>query len=177
MSRIAKKLIIIPDNIKVFIKKQTISIMGNNKILKNIFNKNVKIILNNNKISFIPKIKCKNGWAQAGTVRSLVNSMIIGITKGFKKKLILSGVGYKFSIKNNILYLMIGFSHTISYTIPDGIFGKCLNSNEIILKGINKQLLGQVAANIRSYRPPEPYKGKGIRYDNEIIKIKETKKK
>ncbi|QJC34553.1 50S ribosomal protein L6 [Enterobacteriaceae endosymbiont of Donacia crassipes] len=177
MSRIAKKLIIIPDNIKVIVNEQTISILNNNKILKNTFNKNVNIILNNNKILFEPKIKCKNGWAQAGTVRSLVNSMIIGITKGFQKKLILFGVGYKFSIENNILHLMIGFSHTILYTIPDGIVGKCLNQNEIILKGIDKQLLGQVAAKIRSYRPPEPYKGKGIRYSYEIIKIKEIKKK
>ncbi|QJC35332.1 50S ribosomal protein L6 [Enterobacteriaceae endosymbiont of Donacia proxima] len=177
MSRIAKKLIIIPDNIKIIVNKQVVSLSNNNKILVNTFSKDVNIIVNNNKIFFKPKIKCKNGWAQAGTVRSLVNSMIIGITKGFKKKLILFGIGYKFSIENNILHLMIGFSHTILYTIPNGITGKCLNQNEIILKGINKQLLGQVAADIRSYRPPEPYKGKGIRYDDEIIKIKETKKK
>ncbi|QJC34928.1 50S ribosomal protein L6 [Enterobacteriaceae endosymbiont of Donacia piscatrix] len=177
MSRIAKKLIIIPDNIKIIVNKQMICVSNNNKVLKNTFSKDVTIIISNNKILFKPKIECKNGWAKAGTVRSLVNSMIIGITKGFQKKLILFGIGYKFSIKNNILHLMIGFSHTIFYTIPNGIIGECLNQNEIILRGINKQLLGQVAADIRSYRPPEPYKGKGIRYSNEIIKIKETKKK
>ncbi|QJC37369.1 50S ribosomal protein L6 [Enterobacteriaceae endosymbiont of Donacia thalassina] len=177
MSRIAKKFIIIPDNTKININGQKINIKGKNGILENTFNKKVKIIFKKNKLLFEPKKKCKDGWTQAGTASSLMNSMIIGVTIGFKKKLILFGVGYKFSIKNNILNLLLGFSHPINFNLPKGITGKCVNQNEIILTGANKQLLGQVAANIRSYRPPEPYKGKGIRYSNEIIKIKETKKK
>ncbi|QJC38599.1 50S ribosomal protein L6 [Enterobacteriaceae endosymbiont of Donacia fulgens] len=177
MSRIAKKFIFIPNDIKITINGQNIIIKGNNGILENTFHKTIKIILNKNKLLFEPKIKCKNGWAQAGTASSLMNSMIIGVTIGFSKKLILFGVGYKFSIKNNIINLILGFSHPINFNLPKGIIGKCLNQNEILLTGANKQLLGQVAANIRAYRPPEPYKGKGIRYNNEIIKIKETKKK
>ncbi|QJC33334.1 50S ribosomal protein L6 [Enterobacteriaceae endosymbiont of Donacia clavipes] len=177
MSRIAKKLIIIPSNVKIFIKKQNISVEGKNGILKNTFSKKVKIFFEKNQLLFKPIFECKNGWAQAGTTRSIINSMIIGVTKGFTKKLILFGVGYKISIKNNKLDLSLGFSHLISYTLPKSIVGECLNQNEIILKGLDKQLLGQVAANIRSYRPPEPYKGKGIRYSDEKIKIKETKKK
>ncbi|QJC35741.1 50S ribosomal protein L6 [Enterobacteriaceae endosymbiont of Donacia sparganii] len=177
MSRIAKKLIIIPNNIKIIINKQNINIKGNNGIINKTFNKKIKIILKKKKLLFKPIIKCKDGWAQAGTARSLMNSMIIGVTIGFVKKLILFGVGYKISIKNNILNLVLGFSHPINYILPNGIIGECLNQNEIILKGVNKQLLGQVAADIRSYRPPEPYKGKGIRYSTEIIKTKETKKK
>ncbi|QJC32120.1 50S ribosomal protein L6 [Enterobacteriaceae endosymbiont of Donacia versicolorea] len=177
MSRIAKKFIIIPNNVKIFIEKQNINIKGKNGSLKNTFNKKVKIFLKKNQLSFEPISKCKNGWAQAGTTRSIINSMIIGVTKGFSKKLILFGVGYKISIKNNKLNLALGFSHLIFYNLPKGIIGECLNPNEIILKGLDKQLLGQVAADIRSYRPPEPYKGKGIRYSDEKIKIKETKKK
>ncbi|QJC37781.1 50S ribosomal protein L6 [Enterobacteriaceae endosymbiont of Donacia bicoloricornis] len=177
MSRIAKKFIIIPSNIKININGQNINVKGNNGILENTFNKKIKIIFNKDKLLFKPKKNCKKSWAQAGTASSIMNSMIIGVTIGFSKKLILFGVGYKFSIKNNILNLILGFSHTINFSFPKGIFGKCLNQNEIILTGANKQLLGQVAAKIRSYRPPEPYKGKGIRYTNEIIKIKETKKK
>ncbi|QJC34151.1 50S ribosomal protein L6 [Enterobacteriaceae endosymbiont of Donacia cinerea] len=177
MSRIAKKFIIIPNNIKITISKQKINIKGNNGILENTFNKKVKIIFEKNKLLFKPKKKCRENWAQAGTASSLMRSMIIGVTIGFTKKLILFGVGYKFSIKNNILNLILGFSHPINFNLPKDITGKCLNPNEIILTSTNKQLLGQVAAKIRSYRPPEPYKGKGIRYSNEIIKIKETKKK
>ncbi|QJC36963.1 50S ribosomal protein L6 [Enterobacteriaceae endosymbiont of Donacia vulgaris] len=177
MSRIAKKFIVIPNNIKITIKEQKINIEGNNGILKNTVNKQVKIILKKDKLLFEPKKKSKEGWIQAGTTSSIIKSMIIGVTIGYTKKLILFGVGYKSSIKNNILNLILGFSHPINFILPKNIIGKCLNQNEIILTSANKQLLGQVAANIRSYRPPEPYKGKGIRYSNEIIKIKETKKK
>ncbi|QJC31697.1 50S ribosomal protein L6 [Enterobacteriaceae endosymbiont of Donacia tomentosa] len=177
MSRIAKKPIFIPNNIELIINKQNIIIKGKNGILKNNFNKKVKVILEKNKLLFIPKLNYKKGWAHAGTTRAIINSMIIGVTIGFTKKLLLFGVGYKVSIKENIINLLLGFSHPIFYKLPLGIKGTCTNSNEIILNGFDKQLLGQVAANIRSYRPPEAYKGKGIRYSDEKIRTKEIKKK
>ncbi|QJC29116.1 50S ribosomal protein L6 [Enterobacteriaceae endosymbiont of Plateumaris rustica] len=177
MSRIAKNPIFIPDNVNIIINKQKITVQGKNGILKSIVNPLIKIKIENKKLLFLPKKNNNNVWSYAGTSRSILNSMIIGVTKGFSKKLILFGIGYKVSINNNILNLMLGYSHPIYYTLPKGIQANCKNQNEIFLKGPDKQLLGQVAANIRSYRTPEPYKGKGIRYSYEKIKIKEIKKK
>jgi len=126
---------------------------------------------------FIPNQDYINGWALAGTMRSLINNMVIGVTKGFIKKLNLVGIGYRVSIKERIVTLSLGFSHLIDYILPSDIIAECPNQNEILLKGLNKQLVGKVAADLRSYRQPEPYKGKGIFYSDEIIRIKETKKK
>ncbi|QJC29564.1 50S ribosomal protein L6 [Enterobacteriaceae endosymbiont of Plateumaris pusilla] len=177
MSRIAKNPIYIPDNVKIIINKQQIIVQGENGILKKKINSLIKIEIHNKKLLFIPKINNNDSWSYAGTSRSILNSMIIGVTQGFSKKLILSGIGYKVSINKNILDLMLGYSHSIYYTLPKGIIANCINQNEIILKSSDKQLLGQVAADIRSYRIPEPYKGKGIRYSYEQVKIKEIKKK
>ncbi|QJC28675.1 50S ribosomal protein L6 [Enterobacteriaceae endosymbiont of Plateumaris consimilis] len=177
MSRIAKNPIFIPDEVKVSINKKKIIIQGKNGILTNIINPLVKVKIHNKQLFFVPKINNNNSWSYAGTSRSILNSMIIGVTKGFSKKLILFGIGYRVTLNKNILNLMLGYSHPIYYTLPEGIKADCTIQNEILLKGSNKQLLGQVAANIRSYRTPEPYKGKGIRYSYEKIKIKEIKKK
>ncbi|MBK4764837.1 MAG: 50S ribosomal protein L6 [Pantoea sp. Brub] len=177
MSRIAKVPIIISDGVEVEIKDQKISIKGNNGKISYIVNNSVKVHYINNTLTFTPDENVVDGWAQAGTSRSIVNSMVIGVTKGFIKKLQLVGVGYRISIKDNLITLSVGYSHPISYTLPIGITGECPNQNEIILKGINKQLIGQVAAKLRAFRPPEPYKGKGIRYSDEVIRIKEAKKK
>ncbi|QJC28224.1 50S ribosomal protein L6 [Enterobacteriaceae endosymbiont of Plateumaris braccata] len=176
MSRIAKNPIFIPDNVKIIINKQKIIVKGKNGILKILINPLIKIKINNKQLLFLPKRNNNNVWSYAGTSRSILNSMIIGVTKGFFKKLILFGIGYRVTLNKNILNLMLGYSHPIYYTLPEGIKAD-INQNEILLKGSNKQLLGQVAANIRSYRTPEPYKGKGIRYSYEKIKIKEIKKK
>ncbi|QJC30871.1 50S ribosomal protein L6 [Enterobacteriaceae endosymbiont of Macroplea appendiculata] len=177
MSRIAKKPIIINNNIEVTIHKQTVTIIGNKSFLKKTFHISVQIILKNQTILFLPRHKYVNAWAHAGTARSIVNSMIIGVTQGFMKKLILSGIGYKATLKDNTIHLLLGFSHPILYKLPNSVVGKCVNQNEIILHSFDKQLLGQVASDIRAHKPPEPYKGKGIRYDNEKLIIKETKKK
>lgn len=177
MSRVAKMPIIIPNDIEVNIKGQFITIKNKNNELNYVINKSVDVNYNNNILTFKPKIGFIDGWIQAGTTRSILNSIIIGITEGFTKKLQLIGVGYRVSVKDNIINLLLGFSHAINHKLPVGIVAECPSQTEIVLKGADKQLVGQVAADLRSYRPPEPYKGKGIRYANEIINIKEAKKK
>ncbi|XBC44292.1 MAG: 50S ribosomal protein L6 [Buchnera aphidicola (Schlechtendalia peitan)] len=178
MSRVAKKLIIVPIDVDITLVGQSITIRKDNNILHCIINNSVLVTHMNDHLLFKSKICSSQGWAQAGTSRSLVNSMIIGVTIGFSKKLQLLGVGYRVSIINtNIIHMSLGYSHIIKYIVPKGITVECPSQVEIIIKGANKQLVGQVAANIRSYKVPESYKGKGIRYNNEIVRIKEAKKK
>lgn len=179
MSRIAKSNINIPENVFVKLSKQHLTVEGKHGKIKKKINSNIKIKQENNILSFFldRNYISKKNWAQAGTTRSLINNMIIGVNKLFSKKLKLVGVGYKVRIDKNIVFLSIGYSHIINYKLPHEVYGECLSNNEILLSGIDKQLVFQVAAKIRSYRIPEVYKGKGIRYDNEFIKIKETKKK
>jgi len=119
----------------------------------------------------------EGGNAQSGTARALVNSMVIGVTEGFTRKLQLVGVGYRAQIKGNAVALSLGFSHPVEHVLPAGITAECPSQTEIVLKGSDKQLIGQVAADIRAYRRPEPYKGKGVRYADEVVRIKEAKKK
>ncbi|ANZ22693.1 50S ribosomal protein L6 [Buchnera aphidicola (Diuraphis noxia)] len=178
MSRVAKRPIIVPIDIKVQLDLQKISIKGKYGHLSRIIHKSVKVQYLNNTIMFIPRSTFPDGWAQAGTSRALVNSMIIGVSKKFIKKLQLSGVGYRISItENNTITMSLGYSHPIIYALPQGISVDAPSPTEIIIQGIDKQLVGQVASNLRAYRIPEPYKGKGIRYADEIVRIKEAKKK
>ncbi|XBC41189.1 MAG: 50S ribosomal protein L6 [Buchnera aphidicola (Nurudea yanoniella)] len=178
MSRIAKKIVIVPSCVDIKLSGQKITVTNEKKILDRILNNNVIVSYINGHLSFKSKISSYKGWAQAGTARSLVFSMIVGVTTGFLKKLQLLGVGFRISLVNeNALHLYLGYSHIIKYFIPKGISIECPSQTEIIIKGYDKQLVGQVAADIRSYRTPEAYKGKGIRYDNEIVRIKEAKKK
>lgn len=178
MSRVAKETIIIPVDVEVLIKKQNIFIKGKKGILEKKIHPFVNIKKTQNKLIFFPNINIKKAWAQAGTVRSLVFSMILGVQTGFEKKLKVIGIGYRVSInENKIINLCVGLSHSINYKIPKDIFVECPSQNEIIIKGIDKQLVNQVTANIRFYRKPDPYKGKGIRYENEIVRTKEAKKK
>ncbi|QCI27321.1 50S ribosomal protein L6 [Buchnera aphidicola] len=178
MSRIAKKPILVPDNINISLNKENITIIKDNQSISQNIHNSVQINYNDNKLFFKSKSNNYNGWMHAGTMRSLVNSMILGVTIGFSKKLQLIGVGYRISLeKNNVLNMSLGYSHIIKYVLPINVFATIISSTEIILKSINKQLLGQVAANLRSKRKPEVYKGKGIRYFNEYIRIKEAKKK
>ncbi|XBC38111.1 MAG: 50S ribosomal protein L6 [Buchnera aphidicola (Floraphis choui)] len=178
MSRIAKKLIVVPSGVNVVLVEQNITVTKDNYSLNYIINNSVLVTHVNNNLIFKSRIDSYKGWAQAGTSRSLVNSMIIGVTIGFSKKLQLLGVGYRVSIINtNVIHLYLGCSHIIKYFVPVGITIECPSSTEIVIKGADKQLVGQVAADIRSYKVPEPYKGKGIRYNDEVIRIKEAKKK
>ncbi|VFP81941.1 50S ribosomal protein L6 [Candidatus Erwinia haradaeae] len=177
MSRIAKAPIIIPSGVEVGLNGQVISIKSITCELTRTLHQSVEVKRFKDSLIFSPRKGFLDGWAQAGTSRSLVDSMILGVIGSFFKKIQLVGVGYRVSLKDNRLNLTLGFSHTIEHVLPAGITAECLSQTEILLKGANKQLLGQVAANIRAYRPPEPYKGKGIRYFNETVRSKEAKKK
>jgi len=178
MSRIAKCPIIVPTDINVTLNEQKISVQGKYGLLSRIIHQSVLIKLLNEKIIFSARSRFFNGWSQAGTARALVNSMIIGVSRKFRKTLQLSGVGYRFSVvKNHIIDMSLGYSHNIQYHLPSSIDIEKSSSTEITLSGIDKQVVGQIAANLRNYRKPEPYKGKGIRYLNEIVRIKEAKKK
>ncbi|WDR80397.1 50S ribosomal protein L6 [Candidatus Purcelliella pentastirinorum] len=176
MSRIAKAIVIVPDTLRVFLSDFFLIIEGDKGKLLFKMNKFVNVNFLNNIFSFSPKVNNKHAWACAGTVRSIVNSMVIGLTKGFIKRLQLVGVGYKAYLENNCLNMFLGYSHPIKYLVPKNVFIECPSSTDILLKSIDKQLVGQVSAIIRSYKKPEVYKGKGIRYFNETILIKEAKK-
>lgn len=177
MSRIAKTPIVIPFGVEVNINGQNILIKGKNGELTYTVHKYVHVHNTNNQLTFTLHKKDSKNWMFAGTMRALLNCMIIGVTNGFTKKLELVGVGYRVTVNNNIVNLSLGFSHIINYKLPTGITAYCPSQTEIILRGIDKQVVGQVASKLRAYRQPEPYKGKGIRYANEIIRTKEAKKK
>lgn len=177
MSRIAKVPILIPAGVEIKLEGQVISVKGkNDELIRTIHN---AVIVNQeaNVLNFVTCAGFANALAQAGTARSLISSMVIGVTKGFTKKLQLVGVGYRVTVKGNVVSLALGYSHSIEYQLPVGIAAECLSQTEILLRGADKQVIGQAAADLRAYRRPEPYKGKGIRYANEIVRIKEAKKK
>ena len=178
MSRISKKPIKLLKDVKLEIKKEKIIISGKYGKISYILHKNIFINFTNKEEIFLSlKNNNKDHIPILGTNRSIIFNMIQGVTYGFTKELELIGVGYKASIENSILKLNIGFSHTIHYTVPDDIKIKIIDNNKISIFGCDKQLVGQVAADIRLFKIPDPYKGKGIKYKNEKINIKEVKKK
>ena len=180
MSRVAKAPITLPANVELTVGSDTVTIKGPKGSLTQHCNKLVSVtssIDDANIIIFKPASKDPNAWAQAGTVRALVNNMIRGVTHGFELTLELVGVGYRAQAKGHSVSLSLGFSHSIEYDLPHGVVAETPNNTTIILKGIDKQLIGQVASEIRAFRPPEPYKGKGVKYAGEVIMRKEAKKK
>lgn len=177
MSRVAKAPVVIPADVEVKLNDQVITIKGKNGELSRSINNAVVLNQEGGVITFSPREGFANAWAQAGTARALVNSMVIGVTTGFTKKLQLVGVGYRAQLKGNAVGLSLGFSHPIEHQLPAGVTAECPSQTEIILKSADKQLIGQVAADIRAYRRPEPYKGKGVRYADEVVRTKEAKKK
>jgi len=176
MSRIANNPITVPEKIEVAISAENISVKGPLGELKQELKGDVKIENNDSVLTFTPLKQTKHSKAMSGTLRALVNNMIIGVSTGFERKLTLIGVGYKASAQGNKVNLELGFSHSISHQLPDGVTAQTPSQTEIVLKSSNKQAVGQVAAEIRDYRPPEPYKGKGVRYADEQVVIKESKK-
>uniref|UniRef100_A0AC34Q8I1 Large ribosomal subunit protein uL6 n=1 Tax=Panagrolaimus sp. JU765 TaxID=591449 RepID=A0AC34Q8I1_9BILA len=154
-----------------------ITIKGKNGELTRTLNDAVEVKHADNTLTFGPRDGYADGWAQAGTARALLNSMVIGVTEGFTKKLQLVGVGYRAAVKGNVINLSLGFSHPVDHQLPAGITAECPTQTEIVLKGADKQVIGQVAADLRAYRRPEPYKGKGVRYADEVVRTKEAKKK
>jgi len=177
MSRVAKAPVDILSGVEISIAGQEVTVKGKNGTLVRVFNDAVEVTQEENQLKSNPREGFAGGWAQAGTARALLNSMIIGVSQGFEKKLQLNGVGYRAQAKGSMLNLTLGFSHPVNYEMPTGITIETPSQTEVIVKGADKQLVGQVAANIRAYRPPEPYKGKGVRYADEVVRRKEAKKK
>ena len=177
MSRVAKAPVAIPAGVEVTLNGQEISVKGKNGTLKRSINASVVISKDASVLTFAPRDGSANANAQAGTARALVNNMVIGVTAGFERKLQLVGVGYRAQAKGKSVGLSLGFSHPVEHELPEGVTAECPTQTEIVLKSADKALLGQVAADIRSYRRPEPYKGKGVRYANEVVRTKEAKKK
>ncbi len=177
MSRVAKAPVLIPGDVEVKLDGQVISIKGKNGSLTRTVHRDVEVKQKESLLVFSPRQSAVDGWVQAGTTRSLINSMVIGVTEGFTKKLQLVGVGYRATMKENMVNLSLGFSHPINHKLPPNVTAECPTQTEIILKGPDKQVIGQVAADLCAYRRPEPYKGKGIRHADKVVRIKETKKK
>lgn len=177
MSRVGKLPVAIPAGVEVTIKDDQIAVKGTGGQLQVAQNALVKVSSEEGKLRFVPANDSREADAMSGTVRQLVNNMVIGVTKGFEKKLNLVGVGYKAQATGNKLNLAVGYSHPVNIDMPAGITVATPTPTEVVIKGADRQRVGQVAAEVRAVRPPEPYKGKGIRYADEKITIKETKKK
>jgi len=177
MSRVGKMPVAVPSGVDVAIKDDQISVKGTGGSLSLAQNALVKVVNEGGNLTFVPANESREANAMSGTMRQLVNNMVNGVSKGFEKKLSLVGVGYKAAATGNKLNLTVGYSHPVNIEMPAGITVATPTPTEVVVKGADRQRVGQLAAEIRAVRPPEPYKGKGIRYADEKIVIKETKKK
>ena len=177
MSRVGKSPVAVPQGVDVAIKEDQINVKGAGGTLSLAQNALVKVSNEGGKLTFVPADESREANAMSGTMRQLVNNMVVGVSKGFEKKLNLVGVGFRAAAQGNKLNLAIGFSHPVNIEMPAGITVATPVPTEIVVKGADRQRVGQIAAEIRAVRPPEPYKGKGIRYADEKVVIKETKKK
>ena len=177
MSRVAKAPVAIPAGVDVAIDGQEVTVKGTKGTLSRIFNDSVEVVAEDQELRSVPREGMANAIAQAGTARALLNNMVIGVTQGFERKLTLVGVGYRAQAQGSKLNLSLGFSHPVEFEVPAGVTVETPTQTEVVVKGADKQLVGQVAANIRAYRKPEPYKGKGVRYSDEQVRRKEAKKK
>ena len=177
MSRVAKAPINVPSGVTVTQNGQAVSVKGSKGELSLQVNDLVSVSIEDNVLTFSPKAEDSQGWAHAGTARAIVNNMVQGVSQGFEKKLQLIGVGYRAQVQGNAVNLTLGFSHPVVYNLPAGVTAQCPSNTELVLSSADKQLLGQVAAEIRAYLKPEPYKGKGVRYVDEYVRRKEAKKK
>ena len=177
MSRIANSPVEIPSGVEIKLNGDQVSAKGKNGELSLTLNPLVSIKQEENSLVFGTTENSKKAVAMSGTFRALVNNLVVSVTQGFEKKLTLLGVGYRAKASGNKLDLTLGFSHPVVYQLPKGVSAETPSQTEVVLKSADKQLLGQVAAEVRAFRPPEPYKGKGVRYADEYVKIKEAKKK
>ena len=177
MSRVGKMPVIVPQGVDVAIKEDQINVKGALGTLALTQNALVTVINDAGKLTFAPANQSREANAMSGTMRQLVNNMVTGVTKGFEKKLSLVGVGFKAQAQGAKLNLTVGYSHPVVMDMPVGITVATPTPTEVVIKGSDRQRVGQIAAEVRAVRPPEPYKGKGIRYSDEKITIKETKKK
>jgi large subunit ribosomal protein L6 len=176
-TRISGKPITVPTDVKISLHPHSLSVEGKKGKIHQDLHPDVEVKFADNVLNFTPKSRSKQALAIAGTLRAIAQNMVTGVTFGFKKELTLIGVGYRAAAQGNKLNLTLGFSHPVVFDIPTGITIETPTQTQVIIQGIDKHLVGQVAANIRRIRSPEPYKGKGVRYSDEKVKQKETKKK
>jgi len=177
MSRIAKQPVEVPGGVELSINGRELSAKGPKGSLSIILHDSVVVKNEDNLLTFAPKDDRKSSMAITGTIRSVVNNIVTGVSTGFEKKLVLVGVGYRAQIQGKNLSLSLGLSHPVNYAVPEGIEIEAASATELTVRGCNKQQVGQVCAEIRAFRPPEPYKGKGVKYADEQIIRKEAKKK
>ena len=176
MSRVGKSPVAL-QGAEVALSDERITVKGPLGTITQAANRLVKVVNDNGTLKFEPVDESREANAMSGTMRALVANMVVGVTKGFERKLTLVGVGYRAQAQGDKLNLSLGFSHPVVHQMPEGVKAETPTQTEIVIKGIDKQKVGQVAAEVRGYRPPEPYKGKGVRYANEVVILKETKKK
>jgi len=177
MSRIASNPVNVPSGVEIKIASGVVSVKGPKGELSQALHPTVDMQQADNVLTFAAKNTSKEAHALSGTMRALIDNMVTGVSNGFEKKLTIIGVGYRAAVQGKKLNLSLGFSHPVEYDIPEGITIECPSQTEVVIKGSDKQRVGQVAAEIRAYRPPEPYKGKGVRYSDEHVVRKEAKKK
>jgi large subunit ribosomal protein L6 len=177
MSRIAKYPVAVPDKVQVTVNPDEVVVKGPLGTLTQALTRDVVVKLEDGKVTFAAANESKAANALSGTIRANVANMVLGVKDGFQKKLTLVGVGYRAQAAGNKLNLTLGFSHPIVHPLPEGVKAETPTQTEILIKGMDRQKVGQVAAEIRAYKSPEPYKGKGVRYSDEKVVIKETKKK
>jgi large subunit ribosomal protein L6 len=177
MSRVGKKPIELPKGVELSVKANVVTVKGTKGSLSHTLHDAVEVKVEGNVVSFAPRAGFEKANVQAGTARALVNNLVTGVSQGFTRKLNLVGVGFRAAVQGKNLNLTLGFSHPVVFEIPEGLTVTCPTQTEILVAGTDKQLVGQAAANIRGFRPPEPYQGKGVRYDNEVVVLKEAKKK
>lgn len=177
MSRVAKNPVALPAGVEVKLADGQIVVKGPLGTAARPLDPAVEIKLENNELVFKAVDESKHARAMSGTLRALLANMVVGVSKGFERKLQLVGVGYRAQAQGDMVNLTLGFSHPVAHKMPAGVKVETPSQTEIILKGVDKQQVGQVAAEIRAYRAPEPYKGKGVRYSDEVVVLKETKKK
>jgi large subunit ribosomal protein L6 len=177
MSRIANKPVPVPAAVEISMHERQLTVKGPKGTLEHRIHGLVEVTHENGELNFKARDESQAANALAGTTRSVASNMVIGVSDGFEKKLELVGVGYRAQARGNVLNLTLGFSHPVDYELPAGVTAETPSQTEILVKGTDKQQVGQVAAEIRAYRPPEPYKGKGVRYSDEVVIRKEAKKK
>lgn len=177
MSRIANNPVPLPSGVEVKLDGQRISVKGAKGTLELNVHADVEVRESDNELTFVARNGSKQARALSGTMRARVNNMVVGVTEGFEKRLELQGVGYRAQAQGNKLNLQLGFSHPVEYQLPDGVTAETPSQTQIVVSGVDNQLVGQVSAEIRAFRPPEPYKGKGVRYQGERVRRKEAKKK
>jgi len=177
MSRIAKYPVVVPEKVEVTVGSADVTVKGPLGTLKQPLASGVVVKREGDKVTFAAADESQASNALSGTMRDLVANMVHGVKSGFERKLTLVGVGYRAQAQGNKVNLSLGFSHPIVHSLPDGVKAETPTQTEIVIKGVDKQKVGQTAAEIRAYKPPEPYKGKGVRYSDETVSLKETKKK